>query len=130
VERKRNVQPETDKRLTSAAIRKAAEQIADMPHEVERRNRGRQVLAPVQATETVRLVDLSTHGCSLGFAVATALRQGQFVRLAFHGQSDAVRAIVRWSDGCRVGVEFTRGLPGPAIDAILGGDSDSLVGLL
>jgi hypothetical protein len=130
MERKRNVQPDKEKRQAAAAIRKAAAAIAKLPHEVERRNRTRHEPPPVQGTEPVRLVDLSTHGCCLGFATTADYRPGQFIRLGFPGEVEAIRAIVRWTEGLRIGAEFTRGLPTQRIEAILGEDRNPMVGLL
>jgi hypothetical protein len=130
MERKRNIQPEKQKRQAAAAIRKAAVAIANLPQEVERRNRARHEPTPVQSAEAVRLVDLSTHGCCLGFATTADYRPGQFIRLGFPGEIEAIRAIVRWTEGLRVGAEFTRGLPSHRIEAILGEDRNPMVGLL
>jgi hypothetical protein len=97
----------------------------------ERRGRTRHEPAlAAQGPDPVRLVDLSTHGCCLGFAGRADYRPGQFIRLGFPGSADPVRAIVRWTEECRIGAEFTQGLPADRIEAILSGDRQPLIGLL
>jgi hypothetical protein len=126
MERKRNIQPALAERQRNAtAAREAAPRVT-----AERRNRARHAMTPANSIEAVRLVDLSSNGCCLGFAEAVDYRPGQFVRLGFAGETEAVRAIVRWCEPARIGVEFTTGLTGARIDAILGESRAPLVGLL
>jgi hypothetical protein len=124
MERKRNIQPALAERR-----RNAAREAAPRP-KIERRNRSRRAMSPANSIEAVRLVDLSSNGCCLGFAEAVDYRPGQFVRLGFGGEKEAVRAIVRWCEPARIGVEFTTGLTSARIDAILGESRSPLVGLL
>lgn len=129
MDRKRNIQPARQQR--EAAARAARETAAAaVPNDHERRTRTRREMTPANSTEAVRLVDLSTHGCCLGFAATVDYRPGQFIRLGFSGEREAVRAIVRWTEGVRIGAEFTCGLPADRIDAILSESRSPLVGLL
>ncbi|WP_051280604.1 PilZ domain-containing protein [Novosphingobium acidiphilum] len=128
MERKRNIQPAAERRRAEAELRRQL--AAVLPPEPERRANPRLEAIAAQSTETVRLVDLSTHGCCLGFTATADYRPGQFIRLGFPGEAEAIRAIVRWTEGQRVGAEFTRGLPSDRIDAILGEERHPMVGLL
>jgi hypothetical protein len=96
----------------------------------DRRTNKRRDTTPAKSAAAVRLVDLSTHGCCLGFASGFEYRPGQFIRLGFTGESDAVRAIVRWTAGTRIGAEFTSDLSDARVEAILGQGHSPLVGLL
>ena len=128
MERKRNIQPETERRRAEAgAWRKSA---APLPDELERRVGTRHDMSHVLAGASVHLVDLSIHGCCIGFAEAADYRPGQFIRLGFPGESDMVRAIVRWVEGLRIGAEFTRTLSVDRIEAILAQNRNPQVGLL
>ena len=128
MERKRNIQPETERRRSEVGAWRAGN--APLPDELERRVSKRHELQGAHGAEQVRLVDLSVHGCCIGLAAAAEYRPGQFIRLGFPGESEAIRAIVRWVEGLRVGAEFTRSLTGERIDAILKQDRNPLVGLL
>jgi hypothetical protein len=128
MERKRNIQPMAERRRAEASLRRAI--AAVLPPEPECRAKPRLEALTTAGAETVRLVDLSTHGCCLGFAATADYRPGQFIRLGFPGEAEPVRAIVRWTKGQRVGAEFTRGLSTDRIDAILGEDRHPMVGLL
>ena len=128
MERKRNIQPAADRRSAELALRRAV--AAVMPPEPERRINPRREILAAQGAETVRLVDLSIHGCCLGFASQTDYRPGQFIRLGFPGEGEPIRAIVRWTDGPRVGAEFTRSLSGSRIEGILNEHRQPLVSLL
>ncbi|KUR78217.1 PilZ domain-containing protein [Novosphingobium sp. FSW06-99] len=126
MERKRNIQPETEHRRNQPRAWRASA----LPAEPERRIGPRHEIATDANATPVRLVDLSINGCCIGFTTATDFRPGQFIRLGFPGESDVVRAIVRWTEGLRIGAEFTRSLPSERIEAILGQDRNPLVGLL
>lgn len=128
MERKRNIQPETERRRAEVGAWRAAP--VPMPAELERRVSNRHEVQATHGAEPVRLVDLSVHGCYIGLATAADYRPGQFIRLGFPGEGDVIRAIVRWVEGLRIGAEFTRSLPSDRIDAILGQDRNPLVGLL
>jgi hypothetical protein len=128
MERKRNIQPGTERRRAAAGDWRAV--AAPLPADLERRFGTRHEIHGTTGAETVRLVDLSVHGCCIGFAGAADYRPGQFIRLGFPGEHDVIRAIVRWVEGLRIGAEFTRSLPSERIEAILGQDGNPLVGLL
>ena len=130
MERKRNIQPAREQREAAARAARKAASAAAPPADRERRGRARREMTPTNSIEAVRLVDLSTHGCCLGFATTADYRPGQFIRVGFPGEIEAIRAIVRWTEGLRVGAEFTRGLPSQRIEAILGEDRNPMVGLL
>jgi hypothetical protein len=128
MERKRNIQPKAEARRAKAGKWRAA--AAPLPAEIERRVGTRHEIEIAPGSETVRLVDLSMYGCCIGFAAAAEYRPGQFIKLGFPGDSELVRAIVRWVEDLRIGAEFTRTLPSERIEAILGQDRSPLVGLL
>jgi hypothetical protein len=58
---------------------------------------------------SVRLADVSSHGCSVKGEVPW-LRPGSFVSIGF-GEEPALRAIVRWMRGDAAGMEFLRPIP-------------------
>jgi hypothetical protein len=62
----------------------------------------------------VTIADLSRHGCCL-VGDCSALRPGQFISIKI-GKIERMPAIVRWSDGDRAGVEFTRALQPEAFE--------------
>jgi hypothetical protein len=128
MERKRNIQPGTEQRRNQAGAWRGS--AMTLPADHERRNATRHETLGKPHIEAVRLVDLSTHGCCLGFAKSADYRPGQFIRLGFPGDTEAVRAIVRWTEGLRIGAEFTRGLNSERIEAIIGADNNPMVGLL
>lgn len=128
MERKRNVQPAADRRKSEAAMRQAL--TALLPPEPERRTNPRFEAIQAQSAEAVRLVDLSAHGCCIGFVHKADYRPGQFIRLGLPGEAEAVRAIVRWVEDLRIGAEFTRSLPTDRIDRILGESRNPMVALI
>jgi hypothetical protein len=101
-----------------------------MPRKTDRRGGIRHEPAAAIASQPVRLVDLSTHGCCLGFAAVSDYRPGQFIRLGLPGEAEPMRAIVRWIEDRRVGAEFTRGLAPDRIEAILAEERQPMIGLL
>ena len=70
MERKRNIQPQAERRRAEAGAWRAAP--APMPTELERRVSNRHEFQGAHASEPVRLVDLSVHGCCIGLATAAA----------------------------------------------------------
>jgi hypothetical protein len=128
MERKRNIQPETERRKSETAMRRALSAL--LPPEPERRTNPRFEAVQAQSAESVRLVDLSAHGCCIGFARKADFRPGQFIRLGLPGEAEAVRAIVRWVEDLRIGAEFTRSLPSDRIDRILGESRNPMVALI
>ncbi len=130
MERKRNIQPETERRRADAARRKAYASLFALHANDDRRAQPRREAASSGATQAVRLVDLSSHGCCLLFVSRADYRPGQFIRLGFAEGREVVSAIVRWTEGARVGAEFTAHMPDDRIDAILGDGGSPLVALL
>ena len=130
MERKRNIQPETERRRAEAARRKAYASLFAIHANDDRRANPRREAAVGGPAQAVRLVDLSSHGCCLGFAARADYRPGQFIRLGFSEGRDVVSAIVRWTEGARLGAEFTNHLADDRIDAILGEGGSPLVALL
>ncbi len=104
-----------------------AEDAAGVANENERRATRRYPVQSQAGAEPVRLVDLSLHGCCVGFARKVGYRPGQFIRLGFPGEREGVRAIVRWVEGSRIGVEFTHGLTSARMEAILMRDRNPVV---
>ena len=118
MERKRMIQP----------ARKAP--VVAKNDAAERRGAQRRDTTPADCVDAVRLVDLSTHGCCLGFAKAVDYRPGQFIRLGFSSEKEAVRAIVRWIKDERIGAEFTSDMADARVEAILDEGRSPMVGLL
>lgn len=84
---------------------------------VERRRSPRlRPLLPV--AEGPALADVSPYGCQIHSARSIDFRPGQFVEIDF-GDDSPLRAIVRWSDAARLGLEFTRALAVARLDALL-----------
>lgn len=128
MERKRNIQPATERRRAEAgAWRKVAAALAVEP---KGRADTRHETSGAAASATAWLVDLSIHGCCIAFGEAADYRPGQFIRLGFAGDGDVVRAIVRWVEGPRIGAEFTRTLSSENIEAMLAQNRNPQVGLL
>jgi hypothetical protein len=128
MQRKRNIQPKAAReRAEAGAWRQSA---APMPVALERRVGARHDLPHSMAGTSVQLIDLSMHGCCIGFGESADYRPGQFIRLAFAGENDGVRAIVRWVEGLRIGAEFTRTLAVDRIEDILAQSRNPQIGLL
>jgi hypothetical protein len=66
------------------------------------------IRSPLKNAERVQIADLSSHGCRLESG-AHALRIGQFITIKFAGL-EYLRGIVRWVDGDKAGIEFSRPL--------------------
>lgn len=130
MERKRNVQPETERRRADAARRKVYASLFALRANDDRHAAVRQEAPLTGAAHAVRLVDLSSHGCCLGFGARADYRPGQFIRLGFAEGREVVSAIVRWTEDTRVGAEFTTHLTDDRIAAILGEGGTPLVALL
>jgi PilZ domain len=64
-----------------------------------------------------RIFDISRYGCQIESNGLTDGASGQFVEIDFG--SVVTRAIIRWSDRARLGVEFTRPLGSREVDALL-----------
>jgi hypothetical protein len=130
MERKRNIQPDAERRRADGAARRAQDALLGSPANDDRRAHLRHETAIPAKPVPVRLVDLSAHGCCLGFSDKADYRPGQFIRLGFTGGSQAISAIVRWTEGMCIGAEFTQALSIGRIEAIIGADEHPLVGLL
>lgn len=128
MERKRNIQPATERRRAEAgAWRKVAAPLAMTP---EGQANTRHEASTTAASAAARLIDLSIYGCCIGFGEAGDYRPGPFIRLGFAGEGDVVRAIVRWVEGPQIGAEFTRTLSSENIEAMLAQNRNPQVDLL
>lgn len=70
------------------------------------------------AAAGLRLVDVSAFGCQFEGGALEEGRIGQFVEIDF-GSDILTRAIIRWSEPNRMGVEFTRPLAGAQVDTVI-----------
>ena len=70
------------------------------------------------AATGLRLVDVSAFGCLFEGGALEDGRIGQFVEIDF-GSNILTRAIIRWSEPNRMGMEFTRPLSAANVDAVL-----------
>ncbi|WP_295528949.1 hypothetical protein [Novosphingobium sp. Chol11] len=66
----------------------------------------------------LRLVDVSAFGCQFEGGALEDGRVGQFVEIDF-GSDIITRAIIRWSEPNRMGLEFTRPLAGAQVDKVV-----------
>jgi len=64
-----------------------------------------------------RIYDISRYGCQIESSDLADGANGQFVEIDFG--SVVTRAIIRWSDRARLGVEFARPLGSREVDALL-----------
>ncbi len=64
-----------------------------------------------------RIFDISRYGCQIESNDLADGASGQFVEIDFGGV--VTRAIIRWSDRARLGVEFARPLGSRQVDALL-----------
>lgn len=64
-----------------------------------------------------RIYDISRYGCQIESNDLVDGASGQFVEIDFG--SIVTRAIIRWSDRARLGVEFTKPLGSRDVDALL-----------
>ncbi|WP_421851011.1 PilZ domain-containing protein [Novosphingobium sp.] len=64
-----------------------------------------------------RIYDISRYGCQIESNDLTDGANGQFLEIDFG--SVVTRAIIRWSDRARLGVEFARPLGSREVDALL-----------
>ena len=69
----------------------------------------------------MRLVDISDFGCQFEGSALEEWRIGQFVEIDFGGNILA-RAMIRWCEPYRVGVEFSRALSNANVNAVVTGD--------
>ncbi len=64
-----------------------------------------------------RIFDISRYGCQIESADLADGANGQFVEIDFG--TVVTRAIIRWSDCTRLGLEFTRPLGSAQVDTLL-----------
>lgn len=64
-----------------------------------------------------RIYDISRYGCQIESNDLTDGANGQFLEIDFG--NIITRAIIRWSDRARLGVEFARPLGSREVDALL-----------
>lgn len=64
-----------------------------------------------------RIYDISRYGCQIESNDLSDGANGQFLEIDFG--SVVTRAIIRWSDRARLGVEFARPLGSREVDALL-----------
>jgi hypothetical protein len=69
------------------------------------------------ASRVQRIYDISRYGCQIESSDLADGANGQFVEIDFG--SVVTRAIIRWSDRARLGVEFARPLGSREVDALL-----------
>jgi hypothetical protein len=91
---------------------------------VQRQRAGEQQAAPISAPKSgripgsiQRIFDISRYGCQIETGDLADGATGQFVEIDFGTM--LTRAIIRWSDSARLGVEFTRPLGSAQVDALL-----------
>jgi hypothetical protein len=70
------------------------------------------------AAAGLRLVDISAFGCQFEGGALEDGRIGQFVEIDFGGDI-LTRAIIRWAEPNRMGLEFTRPLAGTHVDKVI-----------
>jgi len=86
-------------------------------NEVDYRRAQRQRTGDLQAGRIQRIFDISRYGCQIESNDLTDGSNGQFVEIDFG--SLVTRAIIRWSDRARLGLEFTRPLGSAQVDTLL-----------
>lgn len=94
--------------------------LARMPsQEIEVENRRVPRLRGIETPpgRTQRIFDISRFGCQIESCALSDGCNGQFVEIDFG--TIVIRAIIRWSEGTRLGLEFTRPLGSADVDALL-----------
>ena len=94
--------------------------LARMPSqeiEVDHRRVQRQRAGEGQAGRIQRIFDISRYGCQIESNDLADGANGQFVEIDFG--TVVTRAIIRWSDRARLGLEFTRPLGSGQVDTLL-----------
>jgi hypothetical protein len=84
---------------------------------VDNRRVQRMRAADTAANRVQRIYDISRYGCQIESNDLADGASGQFVEIDFG--SVVTRAIIRWSDRARLGVEFARPLGSREVDALL-----------
>jgi hypothetical protein len=85
--------------------------------EVDHRRVQRQRAGEGQAGRIQRIFDISRYGCQIESNDLADGANGQFVEIDFG--TVVTRAIIRWSDRARLGLEFTRPLGSGQVDTLL-----------
>jgi hypothetical protein len=75
-------------------------------------------LAGSGASRAPRIFDISRFGCQIEKGGLSDGANGQFVEIDFGGTL-VTRAIIRWADHARLGLEFTRPLGSAQVEALL-----------
>ena len=94
--------------------------LARMPSqdiEVENRRVQRQRAGEGQSGRIQRIFDISRFGCQIETGDLADGSNGQFVEIDFG--TVVTRAIIRWSDRARLGLEFARPLGSAQVDTLL-----------
>ncbi|MFM9936506.1 MAG: PilZ domain-containing protein [Novosphingobium sp.] len=94
--------------------------LARMPTQeapVDNRRVKRQRAGEVQSGRIQRIFDISRFGCQIESNDLADGANGQFVEIDFG--TVVTRAIIRWSDRARLGVEFTRPLGSGQVETLL-----------
>jgi len=94
--------------------------LARMPSqdiEVDNRRVQRMRAGEVQPGRIQRIFDISRYGCQIESNDLADGANGQFVEIDFG--TVVTRAIIRWSDRARLGLEFTRPLGSAQVDTLL-----------
>ena len=84
---------------------------------VDNRRVQRTTLCDSAQRRVQRIFDISRYGCQIESGDLADGASGQFVEIDFG--SVVTRAIIRWSDRARLGLEFTRPLGSRQVDALL-----------
>jgi len=84
---------------------------------VDHRRVQRLLKAEQQAGQIQRIFDISRYGCQIESNDLADGSNGQFVEIDFG--TVVTRAIIRWSDRARLGLEFTRPLASAEVDTLL-----------
>lgn len=92
--------------------RMLTQEVAVDNRRVQRQRAGETATGRVQ-----RIFDISRYGCQIESNDLADGANGQFVEIDFG--SVVTRAIIRWSDRARLGLEFTRPLGSREVDTLL-----------
>lgn len=86
-------------------------------HAVDNRRVQRQRAGENPAGRVQRIFDISRYGCQIESNDLADGASGQFVEIDFG--TVVTRAIIRWSDRARLGLEFARPLGSREVDTLL-----------
>ena len=86
-------------------------------NEVDHRRVPRQRLNDGPPGRSQRVFDISRYGCQIESNDLSDGASGQFIEIDFG--SHITRAIIRWADRARLGVEFTRPLGSGQVEALM-----------